>query len=128
MSNSKSFPLRRLLSLFQSSWAPLPESYSSALQRHSSNATSKSSGDGLIFLHKRICDVCGKVFKSRIDLERHVRTHLGARPFKCGICQKSFVQKIHARRHIISVHRDLDPASACVVEVTADGSLKASLV
>ncbi|CAL4065994.1 unnamed protein product, partial [Meganyctiphanes norvegica] len=32
------------------------------------------------------CSVCGKEFKAKRDLERHMQTHTGERPFPCTIC------------------------------------------
>jgi KRAB domain-containing zinc finger protein len=37
------------------------------------------------------CDVCGKGFSQNCSLQRHIRIHTGDEPYKCDICGKAFV-------------------------------------
>ncbi|XP_064105503.1 myoneurin-like isoform X2 [Macrobrachium nipponense] len=50
------------------------------------------------------CYICGKNFPSQGQLEMHVRVHTGERPFKCDYCHKGFIQKVHLRTHLRTMH------------------------
>ncbi|XP_072471535.1 uncharacterized protein [Notamacropus eugenii] len=64
-------------------------------------------GDGNFTKLKRIrtgekpleCNVCGKSFKRRGDLNKHGRVHTGEKPFPCNECGKSFKQPGHLSGH-----------------------------
>lgn len=36
------------------------------------------------------CPTCGKIFSAPSMLERHLVTHVGGKPFSCGICNKAY--------------------------------------
>ncbi|XP_052810623.1 zinc finger and BTB domain-containing protein 14-like isoform X2 [Mya arenaria] len=48
------------------------------------------------------CDVCGKLFRLKRDLERHQPIHFDDRPFQCSDCELTFktkhLQMVHSRR------------------------------
>lgn len=51
-----------------------------------------------------VCPFCGKSFKGKWFLNRHVMIHTGAKPFKCEFCLKGFNQKSSLKSHIVGQH------------------------
>lgn len=47
-----------------------------------------------------VCEICGKLSKSRITFEAHKRTHTNERPYICRICNKGFAQASTRNTHM----------------------------
>uniref|UniRef100_A0A2P2I7E8 Protein abrupt-like n=1 Tax=Hirondellea gigas TaxID=1518452 RepID=A0A2P2I7E8_9CRUS len=69
---------------------------------HSGSSGVAGMGGAVLMLHD--CPVCPKMFQSRADMVRHLRTHTGERPFKCPHCDYSAALKGNLKSHILSRH------------------------
>ncbi|XP_054723735.1 RB-associated KRAB zinc finger protein-like [Uloborus diversus] len=47
------------------------------------------------------CSTCNKVFASKPNLTRHLKTHMAVKPFACEECGKGFARKEHLTRHML---------------------------
>ncbi|XP_060525835.1 zinc finger protein 239-like isoform X2 [Cylas formicarius] len=55
-----------------------------------------------------VCEVCDKSFSQSCNLVNHVRIHTGERPFKCPHCDRAFTQSGNLNNHI-RLHTDEKP-------------------
>lgn len=53
------------------------------------------------------CPTCGKIFSAPSMLERHLVTHVGGKPFSCGICNKAYQQLSGLWYHNRTHHPDV---------------------
>ena len=77
---------------------------------NSSTDTSKSArmpldGQDPYKLHRNFpCIYCSHRCKSKRDLEKHIRTHTGEKPFKCSLCSYETGDQSNLKRHFVGVH------------------------
>lgn len=59
----------------------------------------------LVVKNRLMCDLCGKTFKMKHELARHVRyTHSDAHNYKCNLCERAFKAPSTLKRHIQTFH------------------------
>ena len=68
------------------------------------SASGVSSNVGLPNSKEKICCYCGKECNCNADLQRHLRTHTGEKPYQCSYCDFKCATSSnlyrHWRRHI----------------------------
>lgn len=71
------------------------------------------------------CKVCGKGFKHRRSLNRHVKLHSGEKNFKCPFCTTAFARSDHLKAHI-RTHNNSKPyrCSICQCGYSTQAALK----
>ncbi|VDI58875.1 Hypothetical predicted protein [Mytilus galloprovincialis] len=57
---------------------------------------------------KKVCDICGKVFKRPGLLKTHMVVHTGERPYVCEVCDRSFGYKTALNTHY-ATHKGFKP-------------------
>ncbi|TNN52568.1 Zinc finger protein 341 [Liparis tanakae] len=51
-------------------------------------------------LPKLKCNFCDKIFSKNFDLQQHIRSHTGEKPFQCIVCGRAFAQKSNVKKHM----------------------------
>ena len=68
------------------------------------------------------CTTCLKRFPTPSQLERHMLTHSGEKPFICNTCGRKFTQKSHLNRHLQD-HEDNLICSICLKKSPSQSEL-----
>ena len=50
------------------------------------------------------CEECSQAFQGKSNLDSHMMTHTGEKPFACPHCDYRAAQKVHVTTHIKGVH------------------------
>ncbi|XP_035791228.1 zinc finger protein 62 homolog [Anopheles albimanus] len=53
------------------------------------------------------CPDCGLLFKTKNELNQHVKSHTDTRTYTCSVCKFGFKSQTHLSRHTKSVHQDV---------------------
>jgi len=46
------------------------------------------------------CKYCSKQFAKNFDMQQHLRSHTGEKPFQCVVCGRAFAQKSNVKKHM----------------------------
>ncbi len=70
--------------------------------------------NGGILRKKSECPVCGIVLSPKTNVNVHLRTHSGVRPYECVLCLNRFRQKAHLMKHFRCTHNQKQPPHICL--------------
>lgn len=59
------------------------------------------------------CEYCNKTFTWLKSLTVHLRTHTNVKPYKCELCDRSFVRSDYLKYHILKSHETTEQVFTC---------------
>ncbi|XP_075033645.1 zinc finger protein 341 isoform X2 [Mixophyes fleayi] len=62
--------------------------------------TDSGGQNGKLKTPKLKCTFCDKAFGKNFDLQQHIRSHTGEKPFQCIVCGRAFAQKSNVKKHM----------------------------
>ncbi|XP_052579991.1 zinc finger protein 341 isoform X3 [Peromyscus californicus insignis] len=68
--------------------------------RRSKGASGLPEAAGKPKAQKLKCSYCDKSFTKNFDLQQHIRSHTGEKPFQCIACGRAFAQKSNVKKHM----------------------------
>ncbi|KAF6728042.1 Zinc finger protein 341 [Oryzias melastigma] len=74
----------------------IPKQPRSAKKNSSAGTAEQLKGKG----PKLKCSFCDKTFTKNFDLQQHIRSHTGEKPFQCIVCGRAFAQKSNVKKHM----------------------------
>eukprot|EP00094_Tigriopus_californicus_P002881 TCALIF_02778-PA protein Name:"Similar to Zfp26 Zinc finger protein 26 (Mus musculus)" AED:0.10 eAED:0.11 QI:493/0.33/0.28/0.71/0.5/0.28/7/0/1223 len=86
----------------------------SSLSDEKSSSLPSTSPPGSNRKKNSICKVCGVVLSPKTNVNVHMRTHSGARPYQCVLCLNKFRQKAHLMKHFRCSHNQKRPPFICL--------------
>ena len=64
------------------------------------------------------CDLCKKGFSRVYSLQRHMKSHTGAKLFQCNFCDKKFAQNDYLKKHKARKHYESKNIKCLICEKT----------
>ncbi|KAJ6661099.1 hypothetical protein lerEdw1_016900, partial [Lerista edwardsae] len=87
---------------------------SSSTPKNRRSKTDSSLLEGKPKSPKLKCTYCDKAFTKNFDLQQHIRSHTGEKPFQCIVCGRAFAQKSNVKKHM-QTHKVWPPGVGCTI-------------
>lgn len=74
-----------------------------------------------------MCDLCGKSFTNRTNLQNHLKRHQNKRDYVCEVCGKAFVRQDGLHKHLNCYHRNQKAFTCKICNTRFKGHLRQHL-